>query len=119
MTTPSAERRMALRPVWSLALLMANAGVLFAQAMWTPQQYTLENGLPQTSVVSLAMDANGYLWFTTEGGPVRSGWGDRFEDMPLPFLEVSTRDLEREMIPVFDGSFLVTNSTGGRYSWRT
>ena len=35
------------------------------------EQFTAENGLPQNTVRSLAMDRSGYLWVTTEGGLVR------------------------------------------------
>jgi signal transduction histidine kinase len=42
-----------------------------AQQGWSVQHITAENGLPQNSVRSLAMDGSGYLWMTTEGGLVR------------------------------------------------
>ncbi|MCC7501508.1 MAG: hypothetical protein IT229_03200, partial [Flavobacteriales bacterium] len=90
---------------------------LAAQPNWPPQQYTSENGLPQNSVLSLAMDDNGYLWFTTEGGLVR------FDGMAfhLPVLNSGSHEglaRMRQVIPTADGALLVDNAAGHLYEIR-
>lgn len=48
-----------------------------AQNGYHVEHYTSENGLPQNSVKSIAMDAEGFIWLATEDGLVRFD-GHRF-----------------------------------------
>ncbi|MBL8002076.1 MAG: hypothetical protein JNL05_08960 [Flavobacteriales bacterium] len=91
-------------------------GIMRAQEPppWLSLQFTSQNGLPQNSVIDLAMDAEGYLWLTTEGGLVRYD-GDRFESVSLPRLHENPMDRFRGIIQVADGSLLISNTIGDRY----
>ena len=108
---------------WSRALVVIGAVVLLswqqlsAQPDWPSQQYTSENGLPQNSVLSLAMDANGYLWFTTEGGLVRFD-GTAFHLPVLPGGSVNSQQRMRQVISAADGALLVDNAGGHLFEVR-
>ncbi|MCC7503302.1 MAG: hypothetical protein IT229_12280 [Flavobacteriales bacterium] len=57
---------------WVVLLLFGLVGsAVHPQNGWTREQFTVESGLPQNSVRSLAIDSIGHLWVTTEGGLVR------------------------------------------------
>src|SRR5579884_1099997 len=60
-----------------LAALAASAAAAYALDPQTPlseyvkDSWTIENGLPQSSVTALAQTSEGYLWFGTHEGLVR------------------------------------------------
>lgn len=85
-----------------------------APVAWQPVQFTSQNGLPQNSVIDLAMDTAGYLWLSTEGGLVLYD-GDRFRTVELPQLHSSQQTRVRGLLPVRDGTLLVSNTVGDRY----
>ncbi len=101
-----------LLALWMAASLGGNA-----QTLWEPQQFTSENGLPQNSVVSLAMDDHGYLWFTTEGGLMRFD-GMVFHQEALPKGTGNAQERMRQIVPTADGAFLLDNSTGDLFELR-
>jgi signal transduction histidine kinase/ligand-binding sensor domain-containing protein len=53
-----------------------------ALASWEARRWTVEDGLPQNTVTSLAQTPDGYLWIGTFGGLVRFD-GSRFEVFDL------------------------------------
>ncbi len=79
--------------------------------LWSAQQYTSQNGLPQNSVVSMAMDRQGYLWFTTESGLV---WFDglTFHLPEQPRGAGAASERMREITPTADGHLLLMNAKG-------
>jgi len=73
---PSAHDRLARRDLaaWLLLLALGTAPIAAALDPATPfrdyemQRLSVEHGLPQISVLSVAQDARGYLWVGTQGG---------------------------------------------------
>ncbi|MBK9288604.1 MAG: hypothetical protein IPN38_13185 [Flavobacteriales bacterium] len=112
---PEPRRSRSLAVIGTLLLFALQQ--LAAQPNWPPQQYTSENGLPQNSVLSLAMDGNGYLWFTTEGGLVRFD-GTAFHLPVLPRVTGSSQERMRQVISTFDGALLVDNASGDLFEVR-
>jgi signal transduction histidine kinase len=100
------------RSCWALVLALLAAFPAHGQATdWGPQQYTSQNGLPQNSVIDMAMDTLGFLWLSTEGGLVRFD-GRRFTPIKLPDEGGSSWERMRDIVPLADGSFVVRNASG-------
>lgn len=56
----------------SLLTLLFSAGEVCGQQLHLKfDQLTVDNGLPQNSVYSIAKDKYGFMWFGTWGGAVR------------------------------------------------
>lgn len=53
-----------------LAALQLN-GARSQETRWSVRHFDVSNGLPQSSVMDMAVDTLGFLWLTTEGGLVR------------------------------------------------
>lgn len=81
---------------------------------WIQQHYTTRNGLPQNSVLSLAMDSVGFLWITTEGGLVRCD-GDRFTRLPVSPSGRMGPERMRQLIPTLEKDLYVNDSRGQVY----
>ncbi len=103
-----------LRVLLSVALgLVLSPGTASAQG-WIQQRYTTRNGLPQNSVLALAMDSIGYLWVTTEGGLVRCD-GDRFKRLPISATGNMGPERMRQLIPTLEKDLYVNDSRGNIY----
>ncbi len=86
-----------------------------AQNSWGTQQITSEDGLPQNSVISLAMDTLDYLWLATEGGLVRYG-GQDFRRFDLPGAGLPRSERMRSIITSPTGEMLVTDASNNLYA---
>ena len=63
----AALRRLAL----AIPLLLASGHPVAADVPFTVRTWTLEHGLPASSVQDIAQTPDGYLWLTTTGGIAR------------------------------------------------
>lgn len=97
-----------------MGLALVCACAVAGSGPWFAQRFTAQNGLPQNSVIALAMDSAGYLWATTEGGLVRFD-GREFKQFSVsdPFGVRSER--MREIVTTFDGELLVSDARGNLY----
>ncbi len=55
----------------SSALIILCLSCIYAQAQYSFDHWTTDDGLPQNSVYSIVQTRDGYLWFTTLDGLVR------------------------------------------------
>ncbi|WP_333608210.1 diguanylate cyclase [Arsukibacterium sp.] len=85
-------------------LLQAEVFAGYHQRLWSPQQ-----GLPQTSVLDIAQDADGYLWLATEGGLARFD-GERFDVFDGRRSPLFSNPLLRSLLVSSDGSVWVGSS---------
>ncbi len=66
--------RSCLRFAWLLSVCTSwlySCGALRAQAAWSHQGWSVEEGLPQASVHSIFQSKDGYVWLATEAGIAR------------------------------------------------
>lgn len=93
-----------------LAATLLTAAVAVHAQEWPVRQFDVRNGLPQSSVVDLAMDSLGFLWISTEGGLVRYD-GHRFKTVRPPQDNLGTVRM-RELITTQAGELLLFNAQG-------
>lgn len=91
------------------------AGSAAQDGWWHGRQITSLDGLPQNSVLSMAMDAEGYLLLSTESGLVRYD-GFRFRPIPLDQDDGSTGGRTREIFVLGDGTFGLRDAGNHIYS---
>ena len=84
------------------------------QSGWTTKHYTSSSGLPQNSVLDLALDSIGMLWLTTEGGLVRYD-GQVFRNFVLPGVGRPRSERMRELFSSPSGEMLATDAKGAVY----
>ncbi|MEZ4791543.1 MAG: HAMP domain-containing sensor histidine kinase [Flavobacteriales bacterium] len=77
---------------------------------WSLQHFDVTNGLPQSSVLDMAVDSLQFLWLTTENGLVRFD-GSRFKVIRPRSAENSTQRM-REIIRSRQGELLVVDGLG-------
>jgi signal transduction histidine kinase/ligand-binding sensor domain-containing protein/ActR/RegA family two-component response regulator len=83
-----------------------------AQRTWT-----IDDGLPQTSVTSIAADPQGFLWLATQGGVVRFD-GRFFADVPLFSGGGFTSPRFTALAIGPDGSVWIGNEAQGLARWK-
>lgn len=93
---------------------LAQKEVVSRPGAWMSQHYTTRNGLPQNSVIALAMDSVGFLWITTEGGLVRCD-GERFTHVPVSNAGARGPERMRRLIPSLEGDLYTDDSRGQLY----
>lgn len=81
---------------------------------WTMEHFMVNDGLPQNSVIDMAMDSMGYLWLTTEGGLVRYD-GHAFRTFHLPDADVPSTERMRHLITTSHGELLVDDANRNLY----
>ncbi len=81
---------------------------------WTMEHFMVNDGLPQNSVIDMAMDSMGYLWLTTEGGLVRYD-GHAFRTFHLPAADVPSTERMRHLITTAQGELLVDDANRNLY----
>lgn len=90
-------------------------GLLAQPADWKLERFDMSNGLPQSSVLSVAMDSLGYAWLSTEAGLVR------FDGMLLRSLlpiggTKGGEDRMRDILRAENGGLLARNIAFDRFS---
>lgn len=99
---------------WLVALCWV-LGSVAQDGLWHGRQITSLDGLPQNSVLSMAMDAEGYLLLSTESGLVRFD-GFRFRPIPLDQDDGSTGGRTREIFILGDGTLGLRDAGNHVYS---
>ena len=74
----------------------------------------VNDGLPQNSVIDMAMDSMGYLWLTTEGGLVRYD-GHAFRTFHLPTADLHSTERMRHFFTTAQGELLVDDANRNLY----
>lgn len=99
----------------ALAVVLA-PGILQGQVNkgWYVQCYDVQNGLPQSSVASLAVDTLGFLWITTEGGLVRFD-GSKFSPIRLAPGQDNLTTRTRQLLVTKDHEMYVDDANGDQY----
>lgn len=110
MVYPAPSRILA----WLCAAVSGIGNIAAQTGTWYGQQFTAQNGLPQNSVIALAMDSVGYLWATTEGGLVRFD-GREFKQFSVPDPFGVRSERMREIVPTVGGELLVTDARGNLF----
>ncbi|HEX2616495.1 MAG TPA: two-component regulator propeller domain-containing protein, partial [Flavobacteriales bacterium] len=95
-----------------LAALLPATAWLHAQE-WRLERYTADEGLPQNTVSSLAMDPSGYVWALTDGGLVRFD-GHTVQRVPMPASDGGPQRL-REIVDLQNGTFAIRDSRSRRF----
>lgn len=102
-----------MKPVQLLAFLLC-CGAAFSQSnkQIAFRELTVEHGLSQNSVVSIAQDSTGYMWFATQDG-LNKYDGKQFVHFPYQFEDV-TRNTYSKLGKIFidhdDRAWILTNS---------
>lgn len=78
-----------------LLIIMINiiclSNVLFAQSEISFRQLSVKDGLSQNSVISIAQDSTGYLWFATQDGLNKYN-GQSFKKYKFLFEDITSID---------------------------
>src|ERR1043165_8647208 len=90
-------------------MISANADSL---SQWLHEQWQADRGLPQNSVLCLAQDHHGFLWFGTENGLVRFD-GIEFKVFNEQKTPAIPHNFVTSLLVARDGSLWVGTRTGG------
>lgn len=110
---------MILRQAWRAAasslLAVLAVDVAPCAAQWTPcRQFTVREGLAQSQVTGLALDAAGYLWVATQGGVSRFE-GRRF--VTFTTVDGLPDDVVSAIAAAPDGSVWIGTDSGALARW--
>lgn len=102
---------------YALALLAALQliGARSQETRWSVRHFDVSNGLPQSSVMDMAVDTLGFLWLTTEGGLVRYDGRSFVMTRTVPGDDhLTTRT--RQLLVTPDNELFVDDANGDVYA---
>ena len=101
--------------VFLLAFMPAASVAQRARSDWWIQHYNVQNGLPSSSIIDMAVDTMGFLWLATEGGLI-SFDGRNFRSTELIPGHAPLSNRMRDLVTTTDGGLLAADVKGTSYS---